>query len=296
MEKRRYEVALSRADYAVGLSQAFAQLARRDVGRQRMLFARLAAYIAIIIFIAVAFPRGANAVFIAVLLFWVAEAAIQAAFKTQTIGISYEPEVQGHMIVELCDDGIVEEGALRTRRWTWNALRRVHLPSGYVVLEFVGWDIIVLPDRVWTTSDERSALIAELAARQATVGADRGVSVGGAEAQFKLVEPVLIARLFVAVETFQLIFDSALHLGRRAAPSTPLIALATALIGTAIVWVASGRAFKGLEARSPTLALRVAWGVTILLAAAFALWFLRVHLIFLRVRWALPPMPLMASS
>jgi hypothetical protein len=277
MEKRRYDVTLSKADYAVGLSQAIGQLARRDTGRQRMLFARLAAYIAIIMFIAVAFPRGANAVFIAVLLFWVAEGAIQAAFKTQTIGISFEPEVQGHTNVELSDDGIIEEGALRTRRWTWDALRRVHQPSGYVVLEFIGWDIITLPDRIWTDSDERSALIAELVSRQATDGVGlKSVSIGGAEARFKLVEPVLIARLFVAVETFQLIFDGALRLGRRPGPPAPLIALAAALVGTAIVWWASGRAFRRLEARSPTLALRVAWGVTILLAAAFALWFLRV--------------------
>jgi hypothetical protein len=239
-----------------------------------MLFARLAAYVAIIMVIAVLFPQGGTAVLCAIVLFWLSEFAVQALFRTQTVGISFEPNVQGRTNVEFSNDGIVEQGASRTRRWNWDSLRRVHLPTGYVVIEFMGWDMIVLPDGLWATSEERSEFIAELEARQTapdpTLDTEAPRKV---DPQFKLVEPVLIARLFLTVQAFQLILDNLLSFGRHPDPNSASIALAGAFLGSAIIWWAAGRAFRWLEARSPSQALAAAWGVIVLLSMVFALWY-----------------------
>ena len=277
MNEQRFQVDLARADYSVGLAQLMGQLAQRDTARQKMLFARLAAYTAILVVISYAFPVGGIAVFSAILLFWLAEFLIQAAFKTQLVGISFEPEAHGRFDVEFSDAGIVESGASRTRRWAWDALRRVHLPKGYVVLEFVGWDMIVLPDRLWPTPEQRSAFVAELQSRQtASDTASTVGSPGEAVARLKLVEPILIARLFLAAEVFQRIFDALLPIGTQPDPSTSITALAGAAIGAGIVWWASGQGFRWLAERSPEKALAVAWGVIVLMAALFALWFFRL--------------------
>jgi hypothetical protein len=217
------------------------------------------------------------AVFSAILLFWLAEFLIQAAFKTELVGISFEPEAHGRTDVEFSDAGIVETGATRARRWAWDALRRVHLPKGHVILEFAGWDMIVLPDRLWPSADQRSAFVAELQSRQtASDTTPAATSPTEAVARLKLVEPILIARLFLAAEVFQRIFDALLPIGTRPDPSTSMIALGAAAIGAGIVWWASGRAFRWLAERSPERALAVAWGVIVVMAALFALWFFRL--------------------
>jgi hypothetical protein len=277
VNEQRFQIELNRSDYSAGLAQLMGQLAQRDTARQKMLFVRLAAYTAILVVISYAFPVGGMAVFSAILLFWLAEFLIQAAFKTQLVGISFEPEAHGRTDVEFDDAGIVETGASRTRRWAWDALRRVHLPKGYVVLELVGWDMIILPDRLWPTAEQRSAFIAELQARQPVTDSPAAVaSPNEAMARLKLVEPILIARLFLAAEVFQRIFDSLLPVGVRPGPNSAIVALVGAAVGAGIVWWASGRAFRWLSERSPEKALAVAWGVIVLMAALFALWFFRL--------------------
>lgn len=277
MNEYHYRIELSQADYAAGLTQLMGELARHDTARQRMLFARLAAYVVILIIITIAFPQGGMAVFSAVLLFWLAEFVIRAAFKTQLVGISFEPEAHALTDVQFNDDGIVAVDELRTRRWAWDALRRIHLPQGYVVLEFIGWDMIVLPDRLWSSPEERAAFIAELTPKQAAPHSAPAIaSSGDAVARLKLVEPVLIARLFLAVEVFQRIFDSFLPSGVRAGSNTAIVALIAACIGSGALWWASGQAFRWLAARSPSKALAVAWTVIVLMGTLFALWFFRV--------------------
>jgi hypothetical protein len=277
VNEQRFQVELNRSDYSVGLAQLMGQLAQRDTARQKMLFARLVAYVVILVVITFAFPLSAMAIFSAILLFWLAEFVVQSAFKTELVGISFEPEVHSRSEVEFSDAGIAETGASRTRRWGWNALRRVHLPAGYLVLEFVGWDMIVLPDRLWSSAEQRSAFVAALKSRQTVPDLATAVaSPGEAVARLKLVEPILIARLFLAAEVFQRIFDALLPVGMRPDPNSGIIALVGAFVVAAIIWWASGRAFRWLAERSPEKALAVAWAVIVLMAALFALWFFQL--------------------
>ncbi len=277
MRPQSFAIELTRADYVVGLSALMGELARLDTGRKPLLFARLAICIATIMIIGFAFPDSMIALFAFILLVWVGESVAQAAFKTQVIGTSFDPAAHAATQVEFSEEAIVEQGTYRTRRWTWAALRRVHLPSGYVVIELAGWDMIILPDRLWPTAEERSAFIAELNARQpASAIVSAPISTGEAVARVKLAEPILMARIALAVAVFQLIFEAQLSLGPEPGSSAIFIGLAAAIIGGAIAWWASDVVFRKLAEQSPSRALAAAWGLFAFLAAAFALWFFRL--------------------
>jgi len=90
-----------------------------------------------------------------------------------------------------------------------------------------------------------------------------------------LVEPVLLARIAVTVAAFQAIFEPLVSRASVDDRSSVLLALAAGLLGAALAWLASGRAFRWLVARSPSWAMRTAWTLLSLLAAMFVVWFVR---------------------
>lgn len=274
MKSQVYQVQLSRADYAVGLSALVNELGRLDTARGRLLFSRLALGVVTLTIVAYAFPYSFPGLITAALVIFVGDWLVQMAFRTQIVGISFDPVAHSNTRIEFSDDFIVEQGELRTRRWTWDAFRRVHLSSGYVIVELKGWDMLVFPNRLWPTPEERSAFVAELEARR-LAGDTNGTipSAGQAEARVMLTEPVLLARISLAVAAFHLIFEAQLPfdpgLGRGAA----FAVLGIASLPAAILWWTSGKAFERLAAHSASAALRTAWGLFLLLAVAFNLWF-----------------------
>lgn len=274
MRSQVFEVRLSRADYAVGLSALVGELARLDSARAPILFARLGLGIVTLIVVAFAFPYSLPGLLASCLLVWLGDSLIQMAFRTRTVGASFDPAAHADNRVEFGDEAIVEQSDLRTRRWTWDALRRIHLSPGHVVVELKGWDMIVLPDRLWPTSEERNAFLAELEARR--LAGDTLTTIPQAreaEARAMLVEPVLMARISLAVAAFHLIFEAQLPFATGPDASAAFIALGIASLGGAALWWASGKAFRWLARRSAAAALRTAWGLLLFLAAAFAFWF-----------------------
>ncbi len=273
MKSQVYQVQLSRADYTVGLSALVNELGRLDTARTRMLFARLALGIVTLLIVAYAFPYSFPGLITAALIIWVGDSLVQMAFRTQIVGISFDPAAHANTQIEFSEDAIVEQGELRTRRWTWDAVRRVHLSSGHVIVELKGWDMLVFPDRLWPTPEERSAFVAGLEARRLSGGTNRAIpSAGEAEARVMLTEPVLMARISLAVAAFHLIFEALLPFDPVADRSAAFAAVGIALLGGAILWWTSGKAFDRLAARSASAALRTGWGLFLLLAAAFTLW------------------------
>jgi len=102
-------------------------------------------------------------------------------------------------------------------------------------------------------------------------------SAGEAEARVVLTEPVLLARISLVVAAFQLIFETYLPIDKAGDRSAALAAaLGAALLGAAVLWWTSGKAFSWLAARSPSAALRTAWGLFLLLGAVFLLWCFRM--------------------
>jgi hypothetical protein len=277
MRAQSYQVELTRSDYAVGLSTLVGEIARQDKARARLLFARLAVAVVMVNVVGFAFPDAMAGLFLALVLIFVADLVVQGVFQTQTIGVSFDPAAHASNRLEFSEAGLVERNALRTRTWTWDSIRRVHLPPGYVVIEVAGWDMIILPDRLWPSAAERGAFLAELEARR-IVGAvpGTGFSPREAEASAMLIEPVLIARIFLAVEAWHFAFQTQVSRPAEGDEGATLIALAVALLAGTIAWLASGFAFRWLARRSPAKAIAVAWGVVLLLAVQFALWYVGI--------------------
>lgn len=274
MKSQVFEVRLSRADYTVGLSALVGELARLDTARTRILFARLALGIVTLVVVAYAFPYSLPGLLASCLLVWLGDSLIQLAFRTQTVGASFDPAAHAEARIEFDDEAIVEQGDLRTRRWTWDAVRRVHLSPGYVVVELKGWDMIVLPDRLWPTPEGRRNFLVELEARRLAGGTLTTIPAAReAEARAVLVEPVLMARISLAVAAFHLIFEAQMPFPPGPDRTAAFVALGVASLGGAMLWWASGKAFRWLAQRSAAAALRTAWGLLFLLAAAFAFWF-----------------------
>ena len=248
------------------------ELARLDTARGRILFGRLAVSILTLIIIGFAFPLSLPGLVTACLLFWIGDSLVQAAFRTQTVGVSFDPAAHANLRIEFSDDAIVEQGELRSRRWTWDAVRRLHLSSGHVIIELKGWDMIVLPGRLWPSPEERSTFVAELEARRLSSDTRMTTpSADEAEARVMLIEPVLITRISLAAAAFHLIFDAQLPFDAGPDRTAAFIGLGVALLGGAVTWWASGKAFRWLAERSASAALRTAWGLFLLLAAAFVL-------------------------
>ncbi len=274
MRSQSYQVELTRSDYAVGLSALMGELARQDKARSRLLFARLGVAIVMINVVGFAFPGAMAGLFIACALIWVADLLVVGLFQTQTVGVSFDPAAHASNRVEFSEEGLVEQGALRTRRWTWDSVRRVHLPPGYVVLEVTGWDMIVLPNRLWPSAADRGAFLAELEARRnVSEIPGTGLSPREAEASVMLVEPVLIARIFLAVEAWHYAFETQLTRLAEGDEGATLIALGLAMLAGTIAWLGSGYGFRWLAKRSPAKAIAVAWVLFALLAVQFTLWY-----------------------
>lgn len=275
MKARAYQVELSRADYAVGLGALVRELANLDDVRGRLLIGRLAVMVVTLALIAFLFPHSLPGLLTAALMIWLGDWLVRSAFATQSLGVSFDPEAHSNMRVEFSESGIAEESALRSRRWTWDAVRRLHLSPGHVVVELKGWDMIILPDRLWASPEERKMFVAELEARRlpgemrTAIPSEREATAG-----VVLIEPVLLARIALSVAAYQLVFEGRVRAGTSLDPNGLYVTTALALVAAGLLWWISGAAFRALARRSVLAALRIARILLLLLTAVFVLWIL----------------------
>ncbi len=161
------------------------------------------------------------------------------------------------------------------RQWGWDAVRRVHRPAGYIVIELAGWDMIVLPDRLWPRPADRENFIAGLGDKQAEILHPSRFSAREGRAAVTLVEPVLLARIALSLAAFQLILEVLISFDFTRDPALRIAGVIILLAGAAATWVASGRAFRWFSSRSPEKTIWAAWGVFTLVAAIFFAWCVR---------------------
>jgi hypothetical protein len=152
----RYQ--LSKDEYVIGLDALMNELGRQDTGRTRRLLEQLAIAVLVLAVITVVFPDALVGLLVATVLFAILIGAIRTHWLRAATGQSYDPTVADHD-VEMTDDGIIALSALRERRWSWDAVRRIHDLKQAIVLELAGWDMLVLPNRLWGSSDDRLAFL-----------------------------------------------------------------------------------------------------------------------------------------
>lgn len=157
----QFRYRLSKDEYVVGLSALMNELGRQDEGRTRRLVEQLAIFGLVLAAITVAFPDALVGLLVATLLLAVFMGALRARWLRGATGQSYDPAVADHE-VEITGDGIFDRSPLRERRWSWSAVRSIHDLKQAVVLELAGWDMLVMPDRLWSNGEERSAFLQDI--------------------------------------------------------------------------------------------------------------------------------------
>src|SRR5215218_10351112 len=75
--------------------------------------------------------------------------------------MSFDPAV-GTQFLEFTDATITDSSAMRKRQWTWDAVRRVHEREAGLVFELVGWDMLVLPTRLWESAEDRQRFVDDI--------------------------------------------------------------------------------------------------------------------------------------
>jgi hypothetical protein len=74
--------------------------------------------------------------------------------------VSYDPTT-ARFTVEFTEQGIAEESPDRKRQWQWTAVRQVHDSGEVLVFELDGWDMLILPSRLWPDAAQKAAFLRE---------------------------------------------------------------------------------------------------------------------------------------
>lgn len=159
--EHRFEYRLSRDEYVAGLSVLTEELRRRDPWRARVLWEQGIAILVIILLVMLLFPSGVFAVLIVCFFVSLFEFAMRPRWTRGMTGVSYDPAV-AEETVEIDDAGVSQRGAARLRSWPWTSVRQVHDAEPGLVLEVAGWDMVILPARLWDDAQTRQAFVAQL--------------------------------------------------------------------------------------------------------------------------------------
>jgi hypothetical protein len=158
-----FQYRLTKDEYVTGLGALMAQLGREDTNRIPRLFEQLAIVLVILAVVAIAFPEAFMGLLVAMVLLAISQELLWPRWRRGATGTSYDPAVADHDI-EFTHGAIVSRSALRQRQWTWPAVRRIHDLQQAIVLELVGWDMIVLPNHLWNDSDARRPFLDDIRA------------------------------------------------------------------------------------------------------------------------------------
>lgn len=156
-----FDYQLSRDEYVAGLTPLTDQLGRQDSSRTRRILEQLAMVVVIIAAIGIVFPGALPGLLAAAVLLTLLTGAFTPRWMRGATGQSYDPAVID-LHIEISDSGIVERTPMRERRWEWGAVRRIHENHGVLAFELAGWDMLVLPYRLWDSDDERAEFTEQL--------------------------------------------------------------------------------------------------------------------------------------
>ena len=199
--RHEFDYELTRDEYVAGLTVLMEQLRRQDAARARVLWEQIVGVIAIILIVMIFFPEGALALLVATLLVSMLQWGMSRRWLRTGTGISYDPQV-ARMHIEIDDSVVVERSANRQRRWSWDGIRQVHATDALVLFELVGWDMLVLPARLWPGDAERKAFVDSLPASVARAAPPRANQELAMRRGFS--DTVQIAALAAAVDALAL--------------------------------------------------------------------------------------------
>jgi hypothetical protein len=158
--RERFELTLTKPEYVVGLHALTGELVKQDTTGSRRIFERLGAIALIIFATTIFFPKAMTGLFFVIVGVMIAEWLMAHRWTKSVHGVSFDPAVYPS-VIEFNDEGISDRSASRTRTWQWTAVRRLHDLDSAVVFELQGWDMIVLPERLWPTRQDRDHFVSD---------------------------------------------------------------------------------------------------------------------------------------
>jgi hypothetical protein len=274
----RFEVELTKAEYVVGLQALTGELARRDRDGNRRIYERLALMVGLILAVGFLFPDAMTGIFFAIIAWALAEWVMARRWIGKAHGVSFDPSV-GPATIEFADDGVTETAVLRTREWQWPAVRKVHVRDSALVFELIGWDMIVLPSRLWADADSRDAFLGEVRSRLPHSSAD---SVSSAPSPMPLTADFFrLAAIGAFVDAFLVMALLLPAYTRRYGPLADDLGFAGGMLLYTMLSAALGyAAYRAVRASLPKLHARSPLAAQILaqlLIWAFAVWFVAAY-------------------
>lgn len=163
-----FEYELAKDEYVLGLQTLMQDLASTDAAGPRRIWEQLAAVTAALMVTAYIFPYQFSGLLALTVFVALIEIAFRGRWAKKSVGASYDPKVAA-VRVAIGDAAIKETGEHHERTWDWDALRKVHDHGSAVVFLFSGWEMLVLPSRLWSDDGARKSFLAELAVHGAVV-------------------------------------------------------------------------------------------------------------------------------
>ena len=153
-----FEYELTRDEYIAGLQPLLEALGSTDPYRERRIWEGVAAVTLAIVPAAIFFPSSLGGVLTAAMILAVVQTILQRRWTRQGSGASYDPRTAAPSL-RIDEDGLHERIDGRERHWEWSAVRGVHERSAVVSFQMIGWDMVIVPDRLWADGEDRRAFL-----------------------------------------------------------------------------------------------------------------------------------------
>jgi hypothetical protein len=151
---------LTKEDYVDGLRTVMGELGRQDPYRDRRVWEQLAAFTLLFIVLFAVFRDAGMAVLVTLLAQVAVNSALGELWVRRSTGASYD-RAMAHSTVSVFEDGLEDRTADRTRKWNWPAVRHVHDTGAALVFEMDGWDMLILPRRLWPDDQSKGGFLRE---------------------------------------------------------------------------------------------------------------------------------------
>jgi len=161
----RFKYSLSKAEYGTGVQHLVGELSHNVPQGNRLAFELLGVSTLTGLASILLFPTSFVAVIFTIVEMAGLGAILQWRLRKRPGGLTFDPRTAESISVTFNDGGIVDGNSVRRRRWQWSSVRKLLDRDGMFVLVMAGWDMIVLPKRLWSSRDDQLAFAREINAR-----------------------------------------------------------------------------------------------------------------------------------
>jgi hypothetical protein len=153
-----FEYKLSKDDYLRGLQAVTKSIVTQNPSRRRQIWEQFALLGLVLIIASLLNPDSLDAILLTLVLTLVGGCIVQNRLARRWREITFDP-ARSDIVISMDEHGVETRQADAERRYSWNAVRRVHELPEAVVLEFADWHAVAMPDNLWSGPEERAKFV-----------------------------------------------------------------------------------------------------------------------------------------